>query len=59
MAEQTWTGRLFTLVGLAAGAAVGAAVALVYSPHNGEKNREQLVQWTGNRLEDAKRKVRR
>jgi gas vesicle protein len=57
MSNIVGKGRFFTLLGLLAGAAAGAAVALIYSPHNGEKNREQLNQWAHNRLEDAQRRV--
>jgi len=35
--------------GMLAGAAIGAAVALVYSPSNGEENREQLVAYVSNK----------
>jgi len=49
--------RFFTLFGLLAGAAVGAAVALVYSPHSGEKNLRELNQWAHNRLGDVQHKV--
>jgi len=50
-------GRFLAVVGLLAGAAVGAAIGLIYSPHNGERNREQISQWTRNRLQDAQQKV--
>ncbi len=32
-------------LGILAGAAIGAAVALVYSPAKGEENREHLMQY--------------
>ena len=57
MSEKKSTGRAFTLLGMLAGAAVGVAVALVYSPHDGEKNRQQLNKWAHKRLDDAQRKV--
>ena len=57
MTNTTGKGRFFTLFGLLAGAAVGAAVALIYSPHRGEENRAQLNQWAHHRLEDAQNKV--
>jgi len=57
MANKARGGRIITLLGLLAGAAVGAAVALVYTPHNGERNRENLSLWTRNRADDLNRKV--
>jgi gas vesicle protein len=57
MSDLIGKGRFFTLFGLVAGAAVGAAVALVYSPHKGEKNIRELNQWAHNRLEEVQRKV--
>jgi gas vesicle protein len=57
MPKKTRTGRTFTILGLMAGAAVGAAVALVNSPHDGKKNRKQLNQWAHKRLDDVQRKV--
>ena len=56
-ADSVGKGRFFTLFGLLAGAVVGAAVAHIYSPRNGEKNRAQLNQWAHHRLEDAQNKV--
>jgi gas vesicle protein len=50
-------GRILTFVGLLAGAAVGAALALIYSPGNGEKNREDLNRWAHSRLDDLQAKV--
>ncbi len=38
------------LLGLLAGAVVGAAVALVYSPGTGEQNREQLVEYVSDKV---------
>jgi len=49
--------RFFTLFGLLAGAAVGAAVALVYTPNSGEKNIRELNRWAHNRLGDVQQKV--
>lgn len=37
-------GKGLVFLGILAGAVVGAAVALVYSPSNGEENRERLMQ---------------
>lgn len=50
-------GKLITLLGLAAGAAIGAGVALVYSPDKGEDNRKNLRGWAGARVEDLQTKV--
>lgn len=36
-------GKALLFFGMLAGAAIGAAVALVYSPSKGEENREHLV----------------
>jgi len=58
MAKKSGKGRALTLLGLMAGAAVGAAVALIYSPHNGKGNRRELNQWAHNRLEAAQHKVK-
>ena len=33
------------LLGILAGAAIGAALALVYTPGSGEENREHLMQY--------------
>lgn len=46
------------LLGLLAGALVGGAVGLVYTPANGEENRKRLSQWAGNRANDAQNKVK-
>lgn len=50
-------GKALTFWGILAGAAVGAAVALVYSPSTGEKNRRHLVQYVSNRVSSVGRKV--
>jgi len=42
-------GKALLFFGMLAGAAIGAAVALVYSPSNGEENREQLVAYVSNK----------
>jgi gas vesicle protein len=57
MSKDTRAGRVFALFGLLAGAAVGVAVALVYSPNDGRGNRKQLNQWAHNRLEEAQHKL--
>jgi gas vesicle protein len=62
MADSTPTqrkkqGRGLTFLGLLTGAAIGAAVALIYSPSDGEKNRQQLNRWAGHRLDDLQNRV--
>jgi gas vesicle protein len=42
-------GKGLVFLGLLAGALIGAAVALVYSPANGEENRERLMQYISER----------
>jgi gas vesicle protein len=59
MSRNSRAGRAFVLLGLLAGVAVGAALALVYSPHDGQENRKQLNQWAHNRLEQAQRRLER
>jgi len=59
MSGNNRAGLAFSLLGLLAGAAVGAAVALVYSPSDGPGNRKQLNQWAHNRLEEAQRRLER
>lgn len=50
-------GRAITLLGLLAGAAIGAAVALIYSPAEGERNRQKLNEWAHSRLDDVQRQI--
>jgi gas vesicle protein len=50
-------GNLYTILGLAAGAAIGAGVALVYSPARGEENRKRLQEWAQSRAQDAQGQV--
>lgn len=45
------------LIGLLIGAAVGAAVALIYTPHNGKQNRHNLSQMAKDRLSAARSKI--
>jgi gas vesicle protein len=59
MSEDSRAGLAYTLLGLLAGTVVGAAIALVYSPSNGEGNRKRLNQWAHNRLEEAQRRLER
>ncbi len=42
-------GKGLVFLGILAGAVIGAAVALVYSPSNGEENRERLMQYISER----------
>lgn len=46
------------LLGILAGAIVGGAVGLVYTPAKGEVNRKRLSEWTANRASDAQGKVK-
>ncbi len=46
------------LLGIVAGAIVGGAVGLVYTPANGEGNRKRMAEWAGNRAGDAQNKVK-
>lgn len=50
-------GGLLTLLGIAAGAALGAGVALIYAPGKGEQNREQLAKWVQAKIEDIQTKI--
>jgi len=51
------SGNGLTLLGVLSGAAIGAAVALVNSPHKGETNRKHLLEWGQARLNQAKDKA--
>ncbi len=42
-------GKGLIFLGILAGMAIGAAVALVYSPAKGEENRERLMQYISER----------
>ena len=42
-------GKGLVFLGILAGAVIGAAVALVYSPGTGEENREHLMQYISER----------
>ena len=46
------------LLGLVAGAIVGGAVGLVYTPVSGEENRKRMAEWATNRAGDAQDKVK-
>jgi gas vesicle protein len=50
-------GGIYTLLGLLAGAAIGGAVGLVYSPGSGEENRKRLAGWANNRVSEASSKA--
>jgi len=43
-------GKAILFFGALAGAAIGAALALVYSPSTGEENREQLVAYVSDKV---------
>ncbi len=42
-----------TLTGMAAGAAIGAALGLIYSPGTGAENRRRIVEWVNSRVAEA------
>jgi gas vesicle protein len=50
-------GGALTVVGLLFGAALGAAVGLVYSPSTGIENRKRLVSWASGRATELRDKV--
>ncbi len=51
-------GRVLTLFGTLAGAAIGAAVGLVYTPAGGEENRKRLNSWANNRMQELENKAK-
>jgi gas vesicle protein len=58
MASNNGGSGLLTLAGMLAGAALGAAVALVYTPHKGEENRKQMADWANARASQAQQRAR-
>jgi len=50
-------GGIYTLLGLLAGAAIGGAVGLVYSPGSGKENRKRLAGWANARVSEASSKA--
>ena len=46
------------LLGLVAGAIVGGAIGLVYTPAKGDENRKRMAEWAANRAGDAQNKVK-
>ena len=48
--EKKTADKGLMLMGVLAGAAIGAAVSLVYTPADGEKNRKRLQEWVQSRL---------
>ena len=50
-------GNALTAIGMLLGAALGAAVALVYSPGTGKQNRKNLTLWAHHRLDEIQRKA--
>jgi gas vesicle protein len=46
------------LLGVIAGAIVGGAIGLVYTPARGEENRKRITEWAANRAGDAQDKVK-
>lgn len=52
-------GNGLMLLGMLAGAAIGAAVGLFYTPASGEENRKRIARWVESRGEDVKERVKR
>lgn len=50
-------GAVIWLAGALAGAAIGAAVALVYTPGTGEENRQRITKWVDARTGDVQSRV--
>jgi gas vesicle protein len=50
-------GNGLTLLGILAGVVLGAAVALFYTPDNGEENRRHMAEWLANRAEQVQEKA--
>lgn len=50
-------GNTLAAIGLLFGAALGAAVAMVYSRGTGKQNRKDLNLWAHHRLDDLQRKA--
>jgi gas vesicle protein len=51
-------GTGYALLGVLAGAAIGAALGLVYSRGSGEENRKAMLDWGQGRANDLQRKAR-
>jgi gas vesicle protein len=51
-------GTVYTLGGVLAGAAIGAALGLVYSRGSGDENRKALLDWGQGRATDLQRKAK-
>jgi gas vesicle protein len=46
-----------TVLGIVAGAAIGVAFALFYTPDKGEENRKHMAEWAGKRAEQVQEKA--
>ena len=50
-------GNGMMLLGMLAGAAVGAAMGLVFAPSDGERNRQHLSEWVASRAQELQDKA--
>jgi len=50
-------GGLLTFSGMLAGAAIGAALGLVFSPATGEENRRRIAEWARARLDQTRERA--
>ena len=55
MSDENRSSSLHLLLAFLAGAATGAAVALLTSPRTGKENREKLAEWARSAQEEAAR----
>lgn len=55
--ERGGKGGPYTLLGMLAGGAIGAGVALVYTPGSGEENRRRIAEWVNARISKVTSRV--